>query len=51
LYQWQNDFDPELVRREQPDVVIQEMVGRHLYIFVPTPELVPAPEATKVAAQ
>ena len=44
LYQWQNDFDPELVRRERPDVVIQEMVGRHLYIFVPTPELVPDAE-------
>jgi hypothetical protein len=41
LYQWQNDFDPELVQREHPQVVIQEMVGRHLYIFVPTPELVP----------
>jgi hypothetical protein len=46
LYQWQNDFDPELVRHERPDVVIQEMVGRHLYIFVPTPELVPDPEGT-----
>jgi alginate O-acetyltransferase complex protein AlgJ len=44
LYQWQNDFDPDLVRREHPDVVIQEMVGRHLYTFVPTPELVPDPE-------
>jgi alginate O-acetyltransferase complex protein AlgJ len=41
VYQWQNDFDPDLVREEQPDVVIQQMVGRHLYIFVPTPELVP----------
>ncbi|HTM04475.1 MAG TPA: hypothetical protein VL173_13285 [Vicinamibacterales bacterium] len=41
VYQWQNDFDPDLVMREHPDVVIQEMVGRHLYIFVPTPELVP----------
>lgn len=46
LYQWQNDFDPDLVRREHPDVVIQEMVGRHLYNFVPTPELVPNPEHT-----
>jgi hypothetical protein len=44
LYQWQNDFDPDLVRREHPDVVIQEMVGRHLYTFIPTPELVPDPE-------
>jgi hypothetical protein len=41
LYQWQNDFDPQLVEREQPDVVIHEMVGRHLYIFIPSPELVP----------
>ena len=47
LYQWQNDFDPELVRRENPDVVIQEMVGRHLVNFVPTPELVPDPEKTE----
>jgi hypothetical protein len=51
LYQWQNDFDPELVRRERPDVVIQQMVGRHLYIFVPTPSLVPDPEATEVAEE
>ena len=46
LYQWQNDFDPDLVRREHPDVVIQEMVGRHFINFVPTPELVPDPETT-----
>ena len=46
LYQWQNDFDPDLVQRERPDVVIQEMVGRHMYIFVPTPELVPDPGET-----
>jgi hypothetical protein len=47
LYQWQNDFDPDLVRREHPDVVIQEMVGRHFINFVPTPELVPDPETTE----
>lgn len=47
LYQWQNDFDPDLVRREHPDVVIQEMVGRHFINFVPTPELVPDPERTE----
>jgi alginate O-acetyltransferase complex protein AlgJ len=51
LYQWQNDFDPELVRRERPDVVIQEMVGRHLHIFVPTPSLVPDPEVAGVGAE
>jgi hypothetical protein len=44
VYQWQNDFDADLVRRERPDVVIQEMVGRHLINFVPTPELIPEPE-------
>lgn len=43
VYLWQNDFDPEPVRREKPDVVVQEIVGRHLYTFLPSPELVPAP--------
>ena len=38
---WQNDFDPEVVLEEKPAVVIQEIVGRHLYTFLPTPELVP----------
>jgi hypothetical protein len=47
LYQWQNNFDPDLVRQEHPDVVIQEMVGRHLMTFVPTPELAPDPERTE----
>ena len=42
VYVWQNDFDADLVSREKPDVVIQEIVGRHLYGFVPSPELVPA---------
>jgi alginate O-acetyltransferase complex protein AlgJ len=41
VYLWQNDFDPEVVEREHPDVVIQEIVGRHLYSFIPSPELVP----------
>ncbi len=41
VYLWQNDFDAEAVRTEQPDVVIQEIVGRHLYSFIPSPELVP----------
>ncbi len=45
VYLWQNDFDPDVVRREHPDVVIQEIVGRHLYGFIPSPELIPtAPE-------
>lgn len=42
VYLWQNDFDAQAVLDERPDVVIQEIVGRHLYTFTPTPELVPA---------
>jgi len=41
LYLWQNDFDANVVREEHPDVVIQEIVGRHLYGFIASPELVP----------
>ena len=41
VYLWQNDFDPEIVLRERPDVVIQEIAGRHLYVYTPSPELVP----------
>ncbi len=41
VYLWQNDFDADVVSREHPDVVIQEIVGRHLYGFIPSPELVP----------
>ena len=41
VYMWQNDFDASLVQHEKPDVVIQEIVGRHLYGFIPSPELVP----------
>ena len=41
VYVWQNDFDADLVSTEHPDVVIQEIVGRHLYGFIPSPELVP----------
>jgi alginate O-acetyltransferase complex protein AlgJ len=41
VYLWQNDFDADVVMREHPDVVIQEIVGRHLYSFIPSPELVP----------
>ena len=41
VYIWQNDFDADAVLKEHPDVVIQEIVGRHLYSFIPSPELVP----------
>jgi hypothetical protein len=43
VYLWQNDFDAAVVTQEHPDVVIQEIVGRHLYNFIPSPELVPKP--------
>jgi len=43
VYLWQNDFDADEVTKEHPDVVIQEIVGRHLYNFIPSPELVPKP--------
>jgi hypothetical protein len=41
VYLWQNDFDVDAVLRERPDVVIQQIVGRHLYSFIPSPDLVP----------
>lgn len=40
-YFWQNDFAADVIRREQADVVIQEIAGRHLYNYVPSPELIP----------
>ena len=43
VYVWQNDFDANLVEQEHPDIVIQQIVGRHLYGFIPSPELVPQP--------
>jgi alginate O-acetyltransferase complex protein AlgJ len=44
VYLWQNDFDAQVVDQEHPDVVIQEIVGRHLHNFIPSPELVPEPK-------
>jgi hypothetical protein len=41
VYLWQDDFDANEVLAEHPDVVIQEIIGRHLYTFIPSPELVP----------
>jgi hypothetical protein len=43
VYLWQNDFDAQVVEQEHPDIVIQEIVGRHLHNFIPSPELVPEP--------
>jgi alginate O-acetyltransferase complex protein AlgJ len=41
VYLWQNDFDSDVIEQEHPDVVIQEIVSRHLYVFTPSPELIP----------
>jgi hypothetical protein len=35
VYVWQNNFDPRIVEVEQPAVVIQEWVSRHLYTATP----------------
>ena len=43
VYLWQDDFDAEAVVKEHADIVIQEIVGRHLYTFTPSPQLVPSP--------
>ena len=42
VYLWQNDFDSDVVLKEKPDVVIQEIVSRHLYVYSPSPDLIPA---------
>jgi hypothetical protein len=44
VYLWQNDVDAQVVEQEHPDIVIQEIVGRHLHNFIPSPELVPEPK-------
>ncbi len=49
VYLWENDFDADVVTREHPDVVIQEFVARHLFTFLPYPDLVP-PAATPGSA-
>lgn len=43
VYLWRNDFAVEEIEREQPDVVLQEMVARHIEWFIPSPELIPEP--------
>jgi len=41
VYLWQNDFDTDVVQQERPDVVIQEVVGRHLLTHAPYPDGIP----------
>lgn len=40
-YLWQNEFDFEYIDEEKPDVVIQEYVARHLFVYVPFPAIIP----------
>jgi alginate O-acetyltransferase complex protein AlgJ len=41
VYLWENDFDPEVVRQEHPQVVIQEYVARHLLVYAPYADSIP----------
>jgi hypothetical protein len=43
VYLWQKGFDAAAVEREHPDVVILEMVARHLVTDEPYPDSVPPP--------
>lgn len=43
VYLWRNDFASEEIEKEHPDVVLQEIVGRHVQWFIPSPELIPDP--------
>ena len=35
VFLWQKDLDPEVVRRERPDLVIHQMVGRRFQTYLP----------------
>lgn len=43
VYLWQPNFDAQDVERERPDVVVQELVGRHLHSVSPHSNAPPAP--------
>lgn len=43
VYVWRNDFSVEDVEAERPDVVLHEIVSRHVQWYVPSPELIPDP--------
>jgi len=43
VYLWRNDFAVDEIEKEQPDVILQQIVGRHVQWFVPSPELIPDP--------
>jgi alginate O-acetyltransferase complex protein AlgJ len=35
VFLWQNNFDTKVIEEEHPDVVVQEIVGRHLLYITP----------------
>lgn len=35
VFLWQKDLDPEIVRRERPDIVIHQIVGRRFQTYLP----------------
>jgi hypothetical protein len=43
VYLWRNDFSVDEVEKEHPDVVLQEIVARHVQWYVPSPDLIPQP--------
>src|SRR5262245_5385377 len=43
VYLWQNNFDADDVLKEHADVVIEEIIGRHLHNVIPSLELIPDP--------
>lgn len=47
FYSWQYDFSPDIIQREKPDVVIQEMVERVLLYIKPRSD----PEVSNITNQ
>lgn len=43
VYLWRNDFDVDPILAEHPDVVLQEIVSRHVQWYEPSPQVIPAP--------
>ncbi|MCC6991616.1 MAG: hypothetical protein IT181_21625, partial [Acidobacteria bacterium] len=35
VFLWEKDLNPEVIRQEQPDVVVHQMVGRRLQTYLP----------------
>ena len=48
VYLWQDNFEADVIREERPDVVIQEIVGRHLMYVSPYSN---APDSARVATR